>query len=187
MTTAFFYPGLNGPVQLEYERSGFRYPKQHEDYYGKSKSDICLLKLKERVPSSLTNDKQLTLGINFSRKDGSLTIFGYPKANLEITKLGQQFRIIGGGQKGTTKSHKLKEIKRSRISYKISATLGHCGSPLITGVNQDIVVGVHKASTEHPESWEEANVGIKLTLETILMLEIWREELGADKFKLIDL
>lgn len=69
------------------------------------------------------------------------------------------------------------------IHYKISTTHGHSGCPVLTGVNQDIIVGVHKGSTAD----EEANVAIKLTFETIVMLEIWREELSADRFKLIDL
>lgn len=73
------------------------------------------------------------------------------------------------------------------ISYNTKTTPGHSGSPLIAGADQNIVVGVHKANAKNKVTGQEVRKAIKLTFEIILMLEIWREELDADRFKLIDL
>jgi V8-like Glu-specific endopeptidase len=74
--------------------------------------------------------------------------------------------------------------KFKRILYEITTYPGESGCPVILGTKlHDKVIAIHKGGNQSLER----NYGRLITLDLLIDIEIWREEINASPFKAIDL
>lgn len=111
----------------------------------------------------------MTLGFGFNDKKASLSVFGYP--------VDENYKVVDKSgnreayQKGLCREE-LRSIENNIISYRISTSGGQSGCPIITGINKNVIVGVHKAGAK--DLTEVYNIGRYVGIDMILRMEIWR-------------
>ena len=71
-------------------------------------------------------------------------------------------------QKGLERAKRIRKIEDFVICYEISSEGGQSGSPLTTGPNKNIIIGLHKGGNK--EEFKDSNVGRYVNINLILRL-----------------